>query len=148
MTEPNRNSPSPEPFPVDPDTTPPEPTPIEPKPILIIPDEPTEEVEEPISLVESEDADGPSKVRALHSASEILGKKKEQFRRSLNVTGQGATRCRIFHARIALDPLEHMQQTINEWVDVEDLEIKHVGHVIGVMEGKHPEPNLIMIVWY
>jgi len=64
------------------------------------------------------------------------------------VTGQGATRCRIFHSKIAAAPLENMEQAINEWLDSEKIEVKNVGHVIGTMEGKRPEPNVIVMVWY
>jgi hypothetical protein len=73
---------------------------------------------------------------------------KPQFKRPLHLSQTDATRCRIFHSRIALGPLEHMERSINEWVDSQDIGIKHVGHVIGVMEGKTAEPNLIMVVWY
>ena len=70
------------------------------------------------------------------------------FARALNRTGMGATRCKLFHSRIALAPLDHMERSINEWLDAAEVEVKQVGHIIGTMEGKSPEPNLIMVVWY
>ena len=41
-----------------------------------------------------------------------------------------------------------MQESINEWIDGDKIEVKEVGHLIGVMEGKTPEPNMIIMVWY
>jgi len=66
----------------------------------------------------------------------------------MNVTGTGATRCKIFHSKIAVGPMEYMQKSINDWVDSGDIEIKDVTQVVGIMEGKRPEPNLIITIWY
>jgi len=125
------------------------PTPVPEKPAQKPPEapkSPPKEVEdEPISLVEETETIGAS-VRAIGSV--LSAEKKAQFKRPLNLTGQGATRCRVFHSKIAMAPLENLEQTINEWLDSEKIEIKHVGHIIGTMEGKRPEPNLLVIVWY
>lgn len=77
-----------------------------------------------------------------------VGEHKTQFKRQLNKDGCGAVRCRIFNSKIALASLQHMETQINEWMDENDFEIKHVGHCIGVMEGKTQEPNMIVTVWY
>ena len=101
---------------------------------------------EPISLVDDESETGPSKVKLAQRGA--LEHHKREFRRALNVDGQGATRCRIFHSRIAVDALEGTEDRINEWIDSDNIEIKHVGHVIGTMEGKTARPNIVIIVWY
>jgi hypothetical protein len=54
----------------------------------------------------------------------------------------------VFRSRIAAAALDFMENQVNQWLDSEKIEIKHVGHVIGVMEGKTPEPNVIVMVWY
>jgi hypothetical protein len=118
----------------------------------IAPDpQPVEDDEqETIELVDEEvvaSNDGKPAISAFGSKSS-LSKKKEEFNRPLNVTGAGATRCRLFHSRIAAAPLEYMENQINTWIDSDEIEIKHVGHVVGVMEGKTPEPNVIVMVWY
>ena len=41
-----------------------------------------------------------------------------------------------------------MQRQINEWLDSDEIEVKQVGHLIGTMEGKRPEPNLRVMIWY
>ena len=102
--------------------------------------------DEPISLVETEGA-GAGSVRAIGRAA-VEAEKRHEFKRALNVTGQGATRCRIFHSKIAAGSLDYMEGQVNEWLDGENIEVKHVGHVIGTMEGKTPEPNVIVIIWY
>lgn len=107
--------------------------------------EPDSDEEAPISLVE-DNGSGSSAVRAMGRAAAV--ERAAQFKRPLNLTGQGATRCRIFHSKIALGSLEFMENQINEWVDSDQIEIKHVGHIIGTMEGKRPEPNLLVMVWY
>ncbi len=106
----------------------------------------TDKEEEPISLVETDRKSPPG----VHAFGSGIGKeeKRQDFKRPLNVTGQGATRCRIFHSKIADASLKYMQKQINEWIDSDQIEAKHVGHVIGVMEGKIAEPNMIVMVWY
>jgi len=114
-------------------------------------EEPQEkDVEEPIRLVDTETGEGAEAKRAVKAfgAAAAQGTKKAQFSRELNLPGTGATRCRIFHSKIQLSSLEYMETQINEWLDGEKIEIKHVGHVIGTMEGKRPEPNMVVMVWY
>lgn len=108
--------------------------------------------DEPISLEPEHEASAaapaPTAVRAFGQPGIRIGTEKVQFKRPLNVTGQGATRFRIFHSKIALTPLETMEQKINQWLESDNVEVKQVGHVIGVMEGKIAEPNLLVLVWY
>ena len=125
----------------------PEPVAVEPEPVAVEPEPVAAEPEEPISLVDYDETPGESKISTT-GADSLLAGQKVHFKRKLNVTGQGATRCRLFHCRIALAPLEHMEHSINEWLDSEEIEIKHVGHIVGTMEGKSPEPNLVVMVWY
>lgn len=70
------------------------------------------------------------------------------FKRPMNVKGTGATRCRVFHSKVAEAPLQVMENHINEWLDAEEIEVKYVGHVVGAMQGKSTEPNVIVLVWY
>ena len=101
----------------------------------------------PIALEEIEETDKPTR-RAIGAHARQLTAVKEEFQRGLNVDGHGATRCRLFYSKIAIDPLRNLETRINDWADGDEIEIKHVGHLIGTMEGKRPEPNLIVIVWY
>ncbi|MFB3890448.1 MAG: hypothetical protein ACE15C_00345 [Phycisphaerae bacterium] len=114
--------------------------------------------EEPISLVgEPEVAEGPAPaggvgikpkaVRTFGTGAAKLDQKLEH-KRQVNVTGAGATRCRVFYSKIAVAPLQHLEHQINEWLDATNFEVKHIAQTIGVMEGKTPEPNLIVTVWY
>jgi len=109
--------------------------------------EPEEDKESAISLVEESDGSSQNTVKIM-GARKILGPTKEAFTRTPNVPGTGAIRCRVFFSRIAAAPLAYMEQQINEWLDSNPIEVKHVTHVVGIMEGKNPEPNVIITVWY
>jgi len=102
--------------------------------------------EEPISLVDSNGSD--SDGLALKTIGAAANVKETKFTRPLNADGSGATRFRIFHSKISLAPLENLEHSINEWIDGDKIEVKHVGQLIGTMEGKRPEPNLLVMVWY
>ncbi len=110
------------------------------------PEKPKEEILEPLTLVEGDEEPGVSKVKALRTAA--MGGKKIEFKRPLNTDGSGATRFKLFHSKIALSSLEHMEDMINEWLESDKIEVKDVGHVIGIMEGKRPEPNVLVMIWY
>ena len=103
--------------------------------------------EEPISLVEGEGEGRSTSVRAFGAAAARVAK-ASVYKRAMNLTGQGATRCRLFHSKIAVAALEGMEHQINQWLDNEEIEIKHVGHLVGTMQGKTPELNVIVLAWY
>ena len=87
-----------------------------------------------------------SAVRAIKSSLEM--DKRTQYKRKPVNTGQGAVRCRVFHCKISESPIQHMESQINAWLDDEDIDVKYVSHMVGAMEGKHTEPNIIVVVWY
>ena len=73
---------------------------------------------------------------------------KVEFKRPLNNTGSGATRCRIFTAKLSADPILVMENNINDWIDNDEIEVKFISQTVGTMEGKRKEDNLIVTVWY
>ncbi|MGB2985171.1 MAG: hypothetical protein WBE26_04755 [Phycisphaerae bacterium] len=76
-------------------------------------------------------------------------KDEEEFKRPLQPDGKGATRCRTFHCRISEGAVDFMNKQVNEWIDGrEDITIKLATSVIGMFEGKHTEPNIILTVFY
>ena len=132
---------SPDPLSIEPERPPP---PAKPESISM------DDEDEPISLVEESDADGAeSGVSMVRQRGTGMRKSQElTFKRPLNLTGSGATRCRLFYSRIAVEALENMQARINEWIDNDEIEVKHVCQELAVMEGKTAKPNLIISVWY
>jgi hypothetical protein len=139
-----------------PPPVPPESSDEEIEPIEIPQAEPDPEEEEPIALVGDDEEEslgledapsGSSKIQAFGAAA-AAGRSEQKFSRKMNLTGAGATRCRVFHSKITVAAIEHMINTINEWLDGSEAEIKHVSEVVGTMEGKKPEPNIIVTVWY
>ena len=108
--------------------------------------------EEPIHLEEEAvglPAGGEAHEMKAFGAMRGLGVKTgAQFKRALNVTGHGATRCKVYYSKVAPPSLEFMENQINQWLDSEQIEVKQVTQIIGIMEGKTPVPNLIVMVWY
>lgn len=71
------------------------------------------------------------------------------FRRALLKDAVTATRCRTFHAKLADGALAHLDEQINLWVDShEDVQIKFATSTIGIVEGKHSDPHLIVTIFY
>ncbi len=71
------------------------------------------------------------------------------YRRALLRGTPNATRCKTFHCKLADGPINYMCEQINEWADGDDsIEIKFATSTIGVIEGKHVDPHLIVTVFY
>jgi hypothetical protein len=107
--------------------------------------EPAEE--EPLSLVDEPSGQGGGLQAIGASAAQSVTHKKD-FKRPVNLTGNGATRCRVFHSKVSDSSLLNMENMINEWIDNEEIEVKHVGHLTGTMVGKKAEENIVVVVWY
>jgi len=115
-------------------------------------------LQEKIALVDEEDHvedDGTSHIEAFGAGSgkKVVGaverKQDDQYRRDMITGCRGATRCRVFHCKLADAAAMFMESQINEWADANDgIEIKLVSTCIGVWEAKKPEPSLIVTVFY
>ncbi len=120
---------------------------------------------EPVALVELEPAGAggladepiaydkkPTAIRAIGGGPGGLpvGKLEEYVcRRPLLKGSPNATRCKTFHCKLADGALAYMCREINEWVDSDDnIEIKFATSTIGVVEGKHVDPHLILTIFY
>jgi len=108
----------------------------------------------PIALVEEEEKPrvvaGPSAQIHGFSGSEMAVRSVEHtYKRSLLKDTQSATRCRTFHCKLTDASFVNLNEQINEWVDEhEDVEIKFALSNIGVVEGKHADPHLIVTIFY
>lgn len=105
--------------------------------------------DEPLGLVDTPAGPSakPGGLRTFGAGAKAAAHKVE-LNRSTNADGTGATRCRVFYSKISTTALQHMENQINEWIEGSPFEVKHVGHVIGTMEGKTAEQNLIVMVWF
>ncbi len=120
---------------------------------------------QPVALVELESAEArsggdapiaydtkPTAIRAIGGGpgGMPVGQVAEgQYRRALLPGSPNATRCKTFHCKLADGPIAYMCEQINEWADGdESIEIKFATSTIGVVEGKHVDPHLIMTVFY
>jgi hypothetical protein len=74
---------------------------------------------------------------------------ESKFKRPLDPTERSATRCRTFHAKLNDSAVAFMNDQMNTWVDSHpDMKIKFATSTIGIFEGKHKDPNLIVTVFY
>lgn len=118
---------------------------------------------EPIQL-ESDDVDSSDSVGSgttdmsssrIHGMSEsTLGHRdgaddESRFKRQLDPSSPFATRCRTFHCKLSDGAIEFLNMQINEWLDKHtDIAVKFVRSDIGMFEGKHKEPNLILTLFF
>ncbi len=74
---------------------------------------------------------------------------ESQFKRPLAPNAPGGTRCRIFHSKLNDGAIAFMTEQINHWLDDNpEITVKASTSTIGVFEGKHADPNLILTVFY
>lgn len=107
--------------------------------------------DETISLVGSEEVgSGPSKIHSFATGSTLSGEHHDdQLNRPLTGPTEAPTRCRTFHAKLNDASIAYMDEQINAWIDGNDqIFVKTVSTTVGTFEGKHPEPNLIVTVFY
>lgn len=113
----------------------------------------------PIALPDEDASEGTQGVSASHSSihgfsgdvfSGNQAKRDEgKYNRRLEPNAPAATRCRTFHSKLNEGAVAFMNDQINNWVDSEaDVRIKFASSTIGVFEGKHADPNLIVTVFY
>jgi hypothetical protein len=97
----------------------------------------------------TEDPPAP-KIQAFEQRLGSTGKKHEDtWKRSPNVTGNGAIHIKTFHCKLNNESLDFLDQQINEWLDAHpQYEVKLVTNAVGDWTGKAGrEPNLIVQVW-
>ena len=92
---------------------------------------------------------GTSKIQTFASTSKLDSAHQVDFKREMNTNGSGATRVRTFHAKLSDGAFSFLDVQINEWIDENPgVEVKFCSTTIGTVEGKRPEPNIIINVWY
>ena len=90
----------------------------------------------------------------IHSASAATlgvsrGWDDSKYTRTVDPASIAATRCRTFHSKLTEAALEFMDDQINDWLDKHDhVHVKFATSTIGIFEGKHAEPNLILTMFY
>jgi hypothetical protein len=114
------------------------------------------ELIEPIAL-DAEDmaepAGGQTRITAFGSDGTAIGATSQwddsSFKRKLAPDKPGASRCRIFHSKLNDGAISFMTQQINNWIDENpNISIKTSHATIGIWEGKHADPNLILTLFY
>lgn len=115
------------------------------------------EDDEPIALADTEPdvATRSTKIRQIGGGPGGMGDSlagavvHTELTRPLLKDSPNATRCRTFHTKLTDAALTYLNDQINAWVDENrDVEIKFATSTIGVVEGKHADPHLIITVFY
>lgn len=94
---------------------------------------------------------GTSKINVFGSANltDVHAWDESGFNRKLDPNAEGGTRCRVFHSKLNQGAIEFMVNAINTWLDESgDIRIKHATSTIGIFEGKHADPNIILTLFY
>ena len=116
-----------------------------------------DDVSDDLAPIEFEDDNESSTVEMtssrIHKGAETApgagGWDDERFKRPLDPKTSAASRCRTFHCRISQGAVDFLNEQVNDWLDQnKDITIKFSNTVIGMFEGKHTEPNLILTVFY
>lgn len=117
------------------------------------------DAEIPLQLVEESEVTDRSHGTSLHGTSlhgthgpsltDSTARGTRIYKRPLNRADDGATRVRIFHAKLSDGAIRNMEQLVNEWLDSDpEVSIKFATTTVGTWEGKHIEPNLILTLYY
>ncbi len=74
---------------------------------------------------------------------------ESKFKRKVDSSSPHAIRCRIFHSKLSDGAMTFMNNQINEWLDEQtEISIKFATSTIGIVEGKHAEPNIMLTLFY
>jgi hypothetical protein len=77
------------------------------------------------------------------------GATAHQYRRPLQPEAGYAIRCKTFHCKLTDASMTHLDDMVNEWADADDdVRIKFATSTVGIVEGKHLDPHLIVTVFY
>ena len=91
------------------------------------------------------------KIQVFAGASTAPGQQgsDQNLNRPLHPEAQYASRCRTFHAKLNEGAIAYMNNQINEWCDANgEITIKFATSTIGVFEGKHADPHLILTIFF
>lgn len=112
---------------------------------------------EPIELDgfdDDDDSDMSATSTRIHSATAATlgaahGWDDSKYNRTVDPKAPTAIRCRSFHSKLTDSALQFMDDQINGWLDTNDhIYVKFATSTIGLFEGKHAEPNLIVTMFY
>ena len=79
----------------------------------------------------------------------MIADHEKEYKRTANMTGNGAVHIKSFHCHLSDDGLRHLDHRINDWLEAhEKYEVKFVTTNIGLWDGKTKDPELIVNVWY
>ena len=76
-------------------------------------------------------------------------RKQHTWKRQTGINGTGSCRVKSFRGKYTDQGLEHLDDTINEWLDTHpEVEVKFVTSTTASFEGKVHDPVLVLNLWY
>lgn len=110
-------------------------------------DQPAHESAAPLSPQEKPSPPAPA--RDIEDAPPVVLAPEPADKEPPAPAGTGARRVRTFHAKLSEGAVQHLDEQINSWLAANPhIEIKFVTTTTGIWEAKHPEPTLILTVFY
>ncbi len=111
--------------------------------------EPAGEVPDAIPLASLEEPASSAAVESSASPQPDMTADESAAEQSTMEMGPGARRVRTFHAKLSEAALRNMDEQVNTWLqDNPAVRVKFANTTVGIFEGKHSEPNLILTVFY
>jgi len=107
--------------------------------------------DERLSLVDETEVTDRSDQASIYSptGAEGGGPAPQEFKRPLNQTGQGASRIRVFHAKLSDGAVRHLEEMVNTWLDDHpEVDVKFSTTTVGSWESKHSESHIILTLFY
>jgi hypothetical protein len=76
-------------------------------------------------------------------------RKQHNWQRQPVINGTGACRVKSFRGKFSDQGLEHLDDSINEWLDAHpEVEVKFVTSTVASFEGKTHDPVLVLNLWH
>ena len=103
----------------------------------------------PFPLAPVEGADADASIESASAPQPETASGESAFVEASIETGAGARHVRTFHAKLSEAALRHLDEQVNSWLkDNPTVKVKFANTTVGLFEGKHSEPNLVLTVFY
>lgn len=82
-------------------------------------------------------------------ASVEAGANETTTEETISGNSHGARHVRTFHAKLSEAALRHMDEQVNSWLKSRpQIQVKFANTTVGIFEGKHSEPNMILTIFF
>lgn len=90
-----------------------------------------------------------TRITTIGGAFDSASEQQQKFKRNVLQGTDHATRIKTFHCKLSDNSFRALDRQVNEWIDEHpEVEVKFALSTIGVVEGKHADPHLIINLFY